>query len=742
MPDKPDSLGSILDARRNFIGRKEQLDLFMRNLRLSPYSDERSFIISVSGNGGVGKTWLLRQFRKQAQEAGAVTASVDKIHDIPDAMQQIADQLASQGFALKKFAAQYQIYRQKRQALEEDPDAPPGLAGYLTQLALGAGLKMLRAGAGLGPYGALFDVVEDSEIAKQVGQWTNYIHRRIARRDEKNLILDPIHSLTTLFLSDLNNVAQKRTVVLFWDNYEELGNEVDQWLRDILGTKYGPISLKLLLVIAGRQELDRVLWADFEPLLTRLRLDVFTEEETEEYLKSKGIEDHEAKNALIRASMRLPVLLAMLTSVMSPGTRIVHDPSDSAVELFLRHIKDSNLRSVAVDCALPSFVNRDIVAVVIGRADIAPVWEWLRKMPFIEQDGNVYRYHPVVREMMLRHKKRTSVMEWDAIHNRLEKYYREERDKLGLDGEAALSNERWRAISWHIYYHHLCQTENCSVAKQMNWFLSETVERVRGEPRFSITQRWADVMRQVGHDSGVTELEEWGGLLVAGLKAYEAGPFEVAVDLFTRMLKEPFISEKWHGVLLGRRGNAYRRMGEYDKSLEDLNNAIQLAPEIAWVISGRAITYLRLGRKEEALADLNRALELEPDFAPDLSRRGWLLAEMGQTEQATADLKRALELSPDWYIVVRNVSEGFRAMKRYEMALECLNAYIRQHPDDAEAYELRNQIHQESGNMEKGQDDLQRPHLMWPHERWLEYIEYKERWTDYPREYADSFPMC
>jgi hypothetical protein len=64
------SLQDILKRRQQeeFVGREEQLIFFRRNLRHEPDDDCRRFVINVSGQGGVGKTWLLRRSRKIAEE--------------------------------------------------------------------------------------------------------------------------------------------------------------------------------------------------------------------------------------------------------------------------------------------------------------------------------------------------------------------------------------------------------------------------------------------------------------------------------------------------------------------------------------------------------------------------------------------------------------------------------------------------------------------------------------------------
>ena len=56
------SLQEILKQRqqKSFVGREEQINFFRSNLALSLESDQRRFILSVFGQGGVGKTTLLK----------------------------------------------------------------------------------------------------------------------------------------------------------------------------------------------------------------------------------------------------------------------------------------------------------------------------------------------------------------------------------------------------------------------------------------------------------------------------------------------------------------------------------------------------------------------------------------------------------------------------------------------------------------------------------------------------------
>ncbi len=55
------TLKDVLNQRQQeeFVGRHEQLEIYERNLSLS--IEHRRFIFNVSGQGGVGKTSLLRR---------------------------------------------------------------------------------------------------------------------------------------------------------------------------------------------------------------------------------------------------------------------------------------------------------------------------------------------------------------------------------------------------------------------------------------------------------------------------------------------------------------------------------------------------------------------------------------------------------------------------------------------------------------------------------------------------------
>jgi hypothetical protein len=78
--------------QEDFVGLEEQLIFLRHNLRWEIDDPRRRFVVNVSGQGGIGKTWLLRHFGKIAEEFGAATAYTDETDDdVPGVMGRIAE---------------------------------------------------------------------------------------------------------------------------------------------------------------------------------------------------------------------------------------------------------------------------------------------------------------------------------------------------------------------------------------------------------------------------------------------------------------------------------------------------------------------------------------------------------------------------------------------------------------------------------------------------------------------------
>jgi len=707
------SLQDVLRGRQReeFVGREEQLTLFHRNLKYAVDDRRRYFVINVSGQGGVGKTWLLRRFEKIAGECGAVTACTGEVEeDVPAVMNRLAEQFAAQGYSLDDFAGRYKVYQQRQQEIEADPDAPPGLFASLGRAVVKGGLEFgpsLVPGPGGFVLGKVVERVVDKEaVADWGGQVTSYLARKIGNKDEVRLVQQPVEVLTPLFLAGLREVAEEHPLALFFDTYERTGRFLDAWLRALLEGRHGEVPANVVLVVAGRHELDRNDWATYEGLLARLPLDPFTEEEARAYLGCKGVDDERVVEVILALSGRLPLLVVTLAAESPDDPARVGDPSGTAVERFLWWVADDRQRQVALDAALPRRFDRDVVAVLVGeeeKEEEGKLFAWLKDMPFVEERREAgWVYHEVVRAQMLRCKRRESPRGWAGLHGRLVEYYEGLRDGLGLDEAAGRRDEDWQGYALEGLYHRLCRSPRGEVTAALNGLVAAW------EARQSFARRWAGVVGQAGEDAGSEVVAGWGRRLREGVEAFAGERYEEAVEMFSALLKEGGLEVRWRAAAFDWRGYLYYLADQYTVAVKDLTEAIQLAPEEAEYWADRGMTYLQMERYEEALADLERAMDLDPDDALHIASRGMTYLQMGRNEEALADFDQAVELKPDYAWAVASRGRTYRLMGRYEEALADFERAMELDPDDASYIANRGETYRRMGRYEEALADFER----------------------------------
>ncbi|MEH2445146.1 MAG: tetratricopeptide repeat protein [Nostoc sp.] len=672
--NKPKSLQDILKQRQQsgFVGREDQINQFRQNLGLPLEDDRRCFLFNVWGQGGVGKSTLLRQFRKIADEAKIISAYIDEAEkSVPEVMGRLAENLERQGHKLTQFTERYKVYRQKRQELETDPEVPQGFSAFVGKTVVKTGVRLARR---VPVGGAVFDFVDEDALATQAGEWASYVAKKITNKDEVLLVQEPVEILTPLFLQDIFKIAKETAIILFFDTYERTGEFLDNWLREILEGRHGEVSLNILITIAGRQELDKNHWAPYEGLIVRFPLEAFTEEEAQQYLTRKGITNSRVIEVILRLSGNLPLLVGMLADAHPNDPNQVIEPSSSAVERFLKWIDDPKRQQVALDAAIPRCLNQDVIAKLRGEQEADELFTWLKETSFVNERSDGWAYHDVVKTQMLRHNRLSSPQGWADIHGKLADYYDSLRNDLQLDEENKQRDPSWQSHTLNVSYHNLCQSPQRNLSVSLNEFLA-VLENQR-----KFAQQYAETMLQAGKDVDSAEVQRWGEQLANGLKAYEEKLYQVTLEMFTAVLQNSRIEVKWQPIALGWRGETYRLMERYPEALQDFDRAIELDPKYDWAIALRGLTFCLMERYLEALEDIDRAIELNPKLHWAIAHRGVTYRSMKRYPEALEDFDRAIELNPKlhWAIASRGVT--YRLMERYPEALEDFDRAIELNP--------------------------------------------------------------
>ncbi|MEH1953898.1 tetratricopeptide repeat protein [Nostoc sp.] len=685
--NKPKSLQDILKQRQQsgFVGREDQVNQFRQNLALPLEDNRRRFLFNVWGQGGVGKSTLLRQFRKIADEAKIISAYIDEAEKtVPEVMGRLAEELERQGHKLTQFSDRYKVYRQKRHELETDPEAPQGFSAFVGKTMVKTGVRLARR---VPVGGAVFDFVDEDAFATQAGEWASYVAKKITNKDEVLLVQEPEEVLTPLFLQDILKIAEKTGVVLFFDTYERTGEFLDNWLREILEGRHGEVSLNILITIAGRQELDKNNWAPYEGLIVRFPLEQFTEEEAQQYLTRKGIRDNRIIEVILRLSGNLPLLVGMLADAHPNDPNQVVEPSSNAVERFLKWVDDPKRRQVALDAAIPRCLNQDVIAQLRGEQEADELFTWLKETSFVNERTDGWAYHDVVKTQMLRHKRLSSPQGWAELHSKLAEYYDMLGKELQLEQVKTWRDQTWQSHKLNVLYHRLCQSPQKYLPVALNEFLAA----LKNQRTFA--QYWATTMLQAGKDVDSAEVQRWGEQLANWLKTYEDKRYEAAAEMLTTLLRDASLEDKLRAVALDWRSYIYSQSNQYSKALEDLTQAIKLVPEEVEYLTVRGITYCQMQRYQEALLDFNRVIELNPNYQWAIATRGIAYRLMKRYQEALQDFNRAIQLDPNdqWALAHRGVIYCF--MQRYPESLQDLNCAIQLDPNNQWALAHRGVIY-------------------------------------------------
>jgi tetratricopeptide (TPR) repeat protein len=723
--EQPLTMRDLIRRRQTsgFIGRGDELRRFEANLDLPVDDPRRRVVFAVHGDAGIGKTFLLKQFLRIAEEHGYLTGYVDEsVSDVPSAMEVFVGALEEHGWKGQDFHDRLATLRKRR----HEPDSGPSEDAARAKR---TGIRIAwRAVSDLPVVGAVAKEVEPDEAADAV----DLVRRGLSRKRDD---VDPVDVLTPLFLKNLVKVAEHRPVALFVDTYEQTGGFLDQWLRDVLEGRHGDVPSNLVLVIAGRSPLDANQWVDYLGVLADLPMAVFTEEEARRLLTERGVVDPQVADVVLELSGRLPVWVATLAEAHPQAVDDVGDPSESAVDRFLKWESDEVHRSTALHAALPRLLDADVFAVATGYP--AEQFEWLRRQAFIRPQAQGFRYHDVVRSPMLRVLRRLSPQRWRELHEALAEHYEALREDLSSTGEAS------QRLAVEVAYHRLCALGLAALGPALaalvdvvGWqpdLISVAVASVAEGAQLSGDPEVLPVPRRL-LELAAPDRVRWTPLLDAllangllddedravvlgergELRALEGNHELALADFDTACTLAPDVN--W---LFAYRGNAYRRAGRFTEAMADFDRAVGASPSYHWCLAMRAKAHLALGNRAAAIADLTAAVEFLPDHVRYLLDRVEVYFQEGEYALALADCDRVASIDPKNGEVHRVRAYVHGPLQEYDRARVALDAALRLWPDDAEALSLRGAVSLRQGRIAEAKADLDRAVECDPADSWV-----------------------
>lgn len=177
--------------------------------------------------------------------------------------------------------------------------------------------------------------------------------------------------------------------------------------------------------------------------------------------------------------------------------------------------------------------------------------------------------------------------------------------------------------------------------------------------------------------------------------------FDKAIDDYNNAIK---MDSKYYNSYLNR-GIIYRRTGQPEKALADYNTTIRLAPGNFRAYLNRGNIYFDQKQDSLAMADYRKVLEMAPNSSDVYSNMGAIYARGGKFEEALVVFDKAIELKPNFPSAILNKAITLEYMKRFEEALATYDLYLRYKPDNSGVYAQKASIYKNLGrNAEAGKE--------------------------------------
>jgi tetratricopeptide (TPR) repeat protein len=98
----------------------------------------------------------------------------------------------------------------------------------------------------------------------------------------------------------------------------------------------------------------------------------------------------------------------------------------------------------------------------------------------------------------------------------------------------------------------------------------------------------------------------------------------------------------------GNRGLAYNNKKQYDRAIEDLDEAIRLNPSYTFAFNNRGGAYKDKGQDDRAIQDYDQAIRLDPLYTAAFTNRGLAYEGTKDFEKARTDFRTAISVSPKY----------------------------------------------------------------------------------------------
>lgn len=199
-------------------------------------------------------------------------------------------------------------------------------------------------------------------------------------------------------------------------------------------------------------------------------------------------------------------------------------------------------------------------------------------------------------------------------------------------------------------------------------------------------------------------LDQFQPMIEQGIQLVENGKHGAAMDVFNEVLA----LDNNNFIAYNARGNIYTNWQEYENSLSDYSNAIDLEPFYPPPYYNRGRVYNNLGRYDEAIIDLQKSIELSPDeFGYRANGNiGLIYHKMGDYEKALEAFNESMSYDDTKADVFYFRGETYTALEDYNSAIADYQTAIERFARYDKAYKSLGYAHYKIEQLDQAMDAL------------------------------------
>lgn len=276
--------------------------------------------------------------------------------------------------------------------------------------------------------------------------------------DGRNLDPSPDFFLTALktaldfptdthLFQQLANTAYPYVILI--DTYETL-SPLDGWLRDIFLPQ---LPGNVLMVLAGRHPPSLEWRTDpgWETMMHILPLRNLNPEESQVLLQSRQVPADQYKTVLDFTHGH-PLALSLVADVLAqrPGAKFQPEEAPHVIktllEQFVQKVPGPAHRAALEACALVQITTESLLAAMLNTPDAHELFEWLRRLSFIESERHGIFPHDLAREALTADLRWRNPDWYAELHKRARAYYMSRLEQSDV-------REQRRVLFDYIYLH-------------------------------------------------------------------------------------------------------------------------------------------------------------------------------------------------------------------------------------------------------------------------------------------------